>query len=89
MFNTLGVALYCLLGACPVFVAGTGRKKSSPYLDDLTHGVSGVHVRIVHKLLPFGSVPFGSVPFRSGFYSFPKRGRQVHPVSGYVTLITI
>ena len=68
MFNTLGVALYCLLGVCPVFVAGTGRENSSPYLDELTHGVSGVHVCIVHQLLP---VPFRSVPFRSGFYSFP------------------
>ena len=64
MFNTLGVALYCLLGACPVFVAGTGREMSSPYRDELTltHRVSGVHVRIVHQLLPFRSVPFRSVP---------------------------
>ena len=57
MFNTLGVALYCLLGACPVFVAGTGRKMSSPYLDELTltHRVSSLHIHIVHQLLP---VPF-------------------------------
>ena len=63
MFNTLGVALYSLLGACPVFVAGTGRKMSSPYRDELTltHSVSRVHVHIVHRLLP---VPFRSVPFR-------------------------
>ena len=61
MFNTLGVVLYCLLGACPVFVAGTGREMSSPYRDELTltHRVSGIHVRIVHQLLP---VPFRSVP---------------------------
>ena len=78
MFNTLGVALYCLLGACPVFVAGTGREMSSPYRDELTltHRISGVHVRIVHQLLPFRSVPFRSVSFRSvsfrsRFYSFP------------------
>ena len=35
MFNTLGVAIYCLLGACPVFVAGTGSEMSSPHHDEL------------------------------------------------------
>ena len=76
MFNTLGVALYCLLGACPVFVAGTGREMSSPYRDELTltHRVSGVHVRIVHQLLP--------VPFRSGFYSFPQLANVSQTVGG-------
>ena len=67
MFNTLGVALYCLLGACPIFVAGTEREMSSPYIDELTltpifQRVSGVHVRIEHQLL---LVPFHSVPFRA------------------------
>ena len=80
MFNTLGVALYCLLGACPVFVAGTGRKMSSPYRDDLTltHRVSGVHVHIVHQLLP---VPFRSVPFRSvpGFIASPRLKHKLCP----------
>ena len=33
MLHMLGVALSCLLGACPVFVAGTGREISSPYID--------------------------------------------------------
>ena len=42
MFNTLGVGLYCLLGACPVFVAGTGREMSSPYLDELTYYTSRI-----------------------------------------------
>ena len=51
--NSLGVAR--LLSACPVFVAGTGREMSSPYIDELT--LSSIHVRIVHQLLP--------VPFRS------------------------
>ena len=73
MFNTLGVALYCLLGACPVFVAGTGRKMSSPYRDELTltHRVSGVNVHIVHQLLP---VPFRSVP---GFIASPERLAEI------------
>ena len=34
MFNALGVALYRLLGTCPVFLSGTGRKMSS---DELTN----------------------------------------------------
>ena len=61
MFHMLGVALCCLLGACPVFVAGTGREISSPYIDKrgiltpIFHSISGVHVRIVQQLLP---VPF-------------------------------
>ena len=64
MFHTLGVALNCLLGACPVFVAGTGHEISSPYiygpgiLTPIFHCVSGVHVRIVQQLLP---VPFHSI----------------------------
>ena len=37
MFNMLGVALYCLLGACPVYVTGTGREMSSLYIDELTY----------------------------------------------------
>ena len=31
----IGVALYCLLDACPVFVAGTEVEMSSPYTDEL------------------------------------------------------
>ena len=60
MFNTLGVVLYCLLGACPVFVASTGHQ--------FFQRLSGVHVHIGHQLLP---VPFSSVPERSGFSSIP------------------
>ena len=65
MFHILGVALYCLLGACPVFVAGTGREISSPYIDKpgiltpIFRSISGVHVRIVQQLLP---VPFHCIP---------------------------
>ena len=64
MFHMLGVTLCCLLGACPVFVAGTGRQISSLNIDKpgiltpIFHSVSGVHVRTVQQLLP---VPFRSV----------------------------
>jgi len=34
MFHMLGVALSWLLGACPFFVAGTGREISSLYIDE-------------------------------------------------------
>ena len=37
MFNTIGVALYCVLGACPVSMAGTRHENSSPWLDELTY----------------------------------------------------
>ena len=53
MFHMLGVTLCCLLDACPVFVAGTGREISSLYIDKpgiltpIFHRTSGVHVRIV------------------------------------------
>ena len=63
MFHTLGVALCCLVGACPIFVAGTGCEISSPYIDkpgqfSIACPVSSVHVRIVHQL-PFvlGFIP--------------------------------
>ena len=62
----LGVALYCLLGACSVFVAGTGREISSPYIDKpgiltpIFRSISGVHVRIVQQFR-FRSVP-GFIP---------------------------
>ena len=68
MFHMLGVALCCLVGACPVFVAGTEREISSPYIDKpgtltpIFHSISSVHVRIVQQLLP---VPFRSIPFHS------------------------
>ena len=74
MFHVLGVALYCLLGACPVFVACTGRETSSPYIDKpgiltpIFRSISGVHIRIVQQLLP---VPFRSGPECSGFSSIP------------------
>ena len=72
MFHILVVALYCLLGVYPVFVAGTGRETSSPYIDKpgiltpIFRSISGVHVRVVQQFLP---VPFRSVPERSGFSS--------------------
>ena len=51
--------LFCLRGWCR-----TRDELSVPWWADiLTCRVSGVHVRIVHQLLP--------VLFRSGFYSFP------------------
>ena len=33
LFHMLGVALSCLLGSCPMFVAGTRCEISSPYID--------------------------------------------------------
>ena len=78
MFHMLGVALCCLLGACPVFVAGTGREMSSPYTDKpgiltpIFRSISSVHVRVVQQLLP---VPFHFIPFHSvpGFIPSLKR----------------
>ena len=67
MFHTLGVALSCLLGACPLFVAGTGHEISSPYIDGpgiltpIFHCISGVEIRVIGQLL---LVPFHSIPFR-------------------------
>ena len=61
----LGAALCCVLGACPVFVAGTGREMSSPSIDKpgiltpIFCSISGVLVRIVQQLL---LVLFHSVP---------------------------
>ena len=66
MFHTLGVTLCCLLGACPVFVAGIGHEVISPYivkpgiLIPLFYSISSVHVRIVQQLLP---APFRSILF--------------------------
>ena len=74
MFHMLGVALCYLLGACPVFVAGTGREISSPCIDKpgiltpIFHSLSGVHVHIVQQLL---QVPFRSIP---GFIPSPPSG---------------
>ena len=76
MFYNFGVALYCLLGACPVFVAGTGCEISSPYIDKpgiltpIFRSASSVHVRNVQQLLP---VLFRSVPECSGFSRIPIR----------------
>ena len=53
------MALYCLLGACPVFMAGTGREMSSLYIDECPYWAS----------ITSGSVPFRSVPERSDFCS--------------------
>ena len=83
MFHVLGVALYCLLGACPVFMAGTGREISSPYIDKpgiltpIFRSISGVHIHIVQQLL---LVPFRSVPeclvFPASLYFKP----SPHPI---------
>ena len=62
------MALYCLLGVCPVFVTGTGRKMSSPYRDELTF----YNTSRIRRPRPYcASITSGSVPFRSAFYSFP------------------
>ena len=68
------MALSCLLGACPVFVAGTGREISSPYIDKpgilipIFHSISSVRVHIVQQLLP---VSFRSIPFRVLYMYLP------------------
>ena len=78
MFNTLGVALYCLLGACPVFVAGTGREMSSPYIDELTYRFinTNLPMRIRHPRLNYASITSRFVSEHSvtecaGFSSIP------------------
>ena len=74
MFHMLAVALSCLLGACPVFVAGTGREISSPCIDKpgiltpIFHSISGVRVRIVQQLL---LVSFRSIPFQVLYMYLP------------------
>ena len=69
MFNTLGVVLYCLLGACPVFVAGTGREMRSLYIDELTYNTN----------------TSGSVPERSGFSSIPISTHSPQPTPPLIT----
>ena len=78
MFDTLGVALYCLLGARPVFVAGTGRETSSPYIDELTYRFINTNLptRIRHPRLNYASITSRSisehsVPECAGFSSIP------------------
>ena len=64
----LGVALSCLLGACPVFVTSKGREISSSYIDKpgilklIFHSISGVHVCIVQQLLPHAQMIEVRVP---------------------------
>ena len=70
----LGVALYCLLGACPIFVAGTGREMSSPYIDELTYNTN-FPMRILRPRPYWASITSGSVPFcTSGFSRIPNKG---------------
>ena len=78
MFDTLGVALYCLLGTCPVFVAGTGREMSSLYIDELTYRFINTNIptRIWHPCLNYASITSRSVsehsvPECAGFSSIP------------------
>ena len=83
MFHMLGVALWILLDACPMFVAGIGGEISSVYIDKpgiltpIFHSISGFYVHIVQQLL---LVLFRSVP---GFIPFPHflRGSAKHFVS--------
>ena len=67
MFNTLGVVLYCLLGACPVFVAGTGRE-----IEMSCHTNTS---RIRRPRPYYASITSGSVPFRSvpSFIASPEK----------------
>ena len=68
MFYNFGVALYCLLGACPVFVAGTGCEISSPYIDK-----PGILTPIFRSVMCNNYFRFCSVPFLSvlGFPESP------------------
>ena len=69
VFHILGVALYCLLGACPVFVAGTGREISSPYIDE--PGIFSIPYLVSMSILCNNYFWFHSVPECSGFSSIP------------------
>ena len=67
MFHILGMGLYCLLGACPVFVADTaGREISSPYIGKpgILHQFS-VAYPVSTSVLCNNYFRFHSVPFRS------------------------
>ena len=78
MFHILGVALFCLLGACPVFVAGTGRKirvrtQKQTVLINANFWPRVRDPRPYCTTITSGSVPFHSVSFLNvpGFPASP------------------
>ena len=77
-------------GCCPVFVAGTGREISSPYIDKpgiltpIFHSLSGVHVRIVQQLLLVRSVPFQVLYLPVVQKGFPGTNQVVHQTNQVV-----
>ena len=70
MFHKLGVTLHCLLGACPVFAAGTGREMGRLYnhcmdwiVDWIVHWITGLTFElklcVSHDLHPIKCAELG------------------------------
>ena len=91
MFHMLGVALWILLDACPMFVAGTGGEISSVYIDKpgiltlIFHSISGSTYILCNNYFWFCSVPFQVLYLSHNFL----RGSAKHFVSWNLLSINI